>query len=140
VIGSFKDLLFQSFPDIYDFCDPRVFENPQLNSLRIELEPKTEPGREVISLGVYDNHITLSYDYYERYFHIGDKAFKDVSTEVIDILKKILTEQLVAVTTYNDINTSRVPGLMTPDEAIRIKRKKNFRARSWSGTFDDDYP
>ena len=108
--------------------------------MRIELEPISEFGQEVICLSGYDNHITLSYDYYERNFDIHKESFEETFEAVIDIVRKILKEQLVAVTTDHNINTSRVSILLELIEAKKIKRENKFRARSWAGTYNEDYP
>ena len=133
------DKLESAIPNLKDLCEIQIKENPNKNSLIVELEPNNEHGQENIFILTYDNHVTLSYDYYERRFDYNSDLHEDVIEKVINIVEKILTEQLISVTTYSaNINISKVSNLYEPPEAKKVRRRKNFRSRSWSGTYDDD--
>ena len=133
------DQLELALPDIKDYCEIQIKKNPNKDSTILELEPINEYGQENIFILAYDNHITLSYDYYERRFDFNDKGPENAMEKVFDIVEKIITEQLISLTTYSaDINLSKVSDLYEPSKAKKIRRRKNFRARSWSGTYDDD--
>jgi hypothetical protein len=133
------DELEQALPNIKEYCEIQIKENPYKDSTTLELEPINENGKENIFILGYENHVTLSYDYYERRFDIDGNSSEHALAKVFDIVEKIITEQFISVTTYSaDINLSKVSDLYEPSKAKKIRRRKNFRARSWSGTYDDD--
>ncbi len=136
---TFQNKIFQAIPTLNELCECEIKSNPQRGVLMLFLRPNNEYGQEEICILAYEDHIILSYDCYEIRFDFNRDSSEKTFEQVFIIIKKIFREQLVAVTTYSsNLNATRVSNLYSPDEAKKIKRRKNFRARSWLGTYDDD--
>ena len=137
---SIQNRIIDSISTLNDFCKYETFTNAQTGSLRLEIEPLSNMGSENISVLILNDHITVSYDYFEKRFELSSLTLEENIENIKTLIKNILRENLIAVTTYSiNINTSKVSNLYEPSEVKLIRRKKNFRARSWCGTFDDDY-
>ena len=137
---SIQNRIIDSISTLNDFCKYETFTNAQTGSLRLEIEPLSNMGSENISVLILNDHITVSYDYFEKRFELSSLTLEENIENIKTLIKNILRENLIAVTTYSiNINTSKVSNLYEPSEVKLIRRKKNFRARSWRGTFDDDY-
>ena len=129
----------QKISTIEELAEIEKKENKTSGSLLIEIKPKNAYGHESIFIIEHYDHVTLSFDYYERIFRVRENPHKEMFEEVVSLVKKILDEDLISVTTYSyDINLSKVSNLDTPSELKRRSRRKNFRSRSWLGTYDDD--
>jgi hypothetical protein len=122
------------------FCNNDIEKQDDKKPLRITLKPKNDLGKENLYLSVYEDNITVNYDYYEASKKPKGQKAEEFFDYIIELVTKIVQEQLIVVTTYNKLHTFPVANIMSPDKSKRIARKKNFRARSFQGTYDDDYP
>lgn len=137
---EFEQYQQSAFHEIKTLCKVQIEENGDRKPLKIVLEPKNDFGQECLFISVYDDNITINYDYYETFIKPKDETIEAFFDSTIGLIKEIVKEQLIVVTTYHKLHTFPVANLMRPEESKRIARKSNFRARSFQGTYDDDYP
>ncbi len=136
---SLQNKIVQTFSKYDELCQIDIKHNHQKGLAMVELKPNNEYGQEVICVLIYEDNIILSYDYFEKCFSLSIESAEKTTDNIFSIIDKIFKEELIAVTTYSvNINVSKVSDLYEPSEAKKIRRKKNFRARSWFGTYDDE--
>lgn len=137
---QFEQYIQSSFDELSTLCNKHIERPGGEKPLRIVLEPKDDQGKENLYISVYDDNITINYDYYETFKKQRDQTVEDFFGSIIGLITEIVKEQLIVVTTYHKLHTFPVSNLMPPAKSKKIARKENFRSRSFQGTYDDDYP
>ena len=118
---SIQNRIIDSISTLNDFCKYETFTNAQTGSLRLEIEPLSNMGSENISVLILNDHITVSYDYFEKRFELSSLTLEENIENIKTLIKNILRENLIAVTTYSiNINTSKVSNLYEPSEGRKI--------------------
>ncbi len=81
---------------ISTLCNVKIDDKiTEKKSLSIELIPQNEYGQEKLYISVYDNRITLSFDYYESFLTKREQPLDIFFDSIIKTIKKILKEELI---------------------------------------------
>jgi len=78
-----------ALPDIKDYCEIQIKENLNKASTILELEPISEYGQENLFILAYDNHVTLSYDYYEKRFDFNDVSLEKALLKEDHVIERV---------------------------------------------------
>jgi len=66
------DKITRTIPGLNEFCESEIKIDQQRGFLELFLRPNNEYGQETICMLAYEDHINLSYDYYESCFDFNN--------------------------------------------------------------------
>jgi hypothetical protein len=78
------------------------------------------------------DNVNISYDYCDSYFNLEHGTIE----KVINKIKNIFEENIVAMSTRSDSGIIVTPLFTAPSKARGNEKSWNFRIRSWKGTYD----
>ena len=124
--------LLAVYPKFGTYLEVQKSNIDQRKYVSIKYPPDSENGKEPLFIKIKGDNLILSYDYYNAYYKTNDVLVDNI----VNIIREIFEENLVAMSTRSDSGIVVTPLLKSPSKAKASEKSWNFRIRSWKGTYD----